>query len=311
MVTYLGGWYHRYNLYAQEIVVAPTLSDSVLTMMATSIQSKAQFPPDPFCFQLFVSDDFADYMNAYFDKIGLDDESINIGDFKDFFGFSPSTMGEPMAFKLFTTQKFSWTWGNPVTDNLGLSYFRSGISSTSHYKSINEYQNATFKYSGATRILTENQIRQVEQYGKFDGMEVDEKNKQIKSIRYDLLKTRGFYQLRNVVSGIQDIFNVYMFVGDASSPRSLYKINNGDDAEADVNVSDSLFLANDTMLFKNEKGDVGSCNLNSVYLPESVQDDIEEIFNNQKINESQRPAYWNKWEMWFNTNLVYQRKHRP
>jgi len=165
---------------------------------------------------------------------------------------------------------------------------------------MNEYQSATFKYSGATRILTENQIRQVEQYGKFDGMEVDEKNKQIKSIRYDLLKTKGFYQLRNVVSGIQDVFNVYMFVGDASSPRSLYKINNGDDSEADVNVSDSLFLANDTMLFKNEKGDVGSCNLNSVYLPESVQNYIAAL-----VKENQRPAYWNKWEMLFNTNLVY------
>ena len=124
-------------------------------------------------------------------------------------------------------------------------------------------------------------MRQVEYDGVFDGMEVDEKTKNIKSIRYDLLKTKGFYQLRNVVSGIQDIFNVYMFVGDASAPRALYATNNETEDGGEVEA-DALFFANDTMLFHNESGDVGSCNLNSVYLPETIQERIEDIYTEQK-----------------------------
>ena len=85
-------------------------------------------------------------------------------------------------------------------------------------------------------------MHQVEYDGVFDGMVVDEKNKQIKSIRYDLMKTKGFYQLRNVVSGIQDIFNVYMFVGDASSPSALYATNNETEDGGEVEA-DALFLA--------------------------------------------------------------------
>lgn len=79
------------------------------------------------------------------------------------------------------------------------------------------------------------------------------------SCNYSVPRTVGFYQLRNTMARVSDSFNTYMFVSDANAPVPLYdvesEINWWNDESKSLEVSNSLFLYADSLLF-NQIGEV-------------------------------------------------------
>lgn len=82
----------------------------------------------------------------------------------------------------------------------------------------------------------------------------------LKSYKYWVPKTVGFYQLRNTFAKLDEPFNTYMFVSDANAPVPVYDIDTSDkddawweDKDNALSVANSLFLGQDYMLFKEIK----------------------------------------------------------
>ena len=122
-----------------------------------------------------------------------------------------------------------------------------------------------------TEVLTEEQMQQLKTNSVIDGMTIDSNQKTLKSCAYHVLKTIGFYKLRNVVASLDVPFNVYTFVSDANAPRPLFTANNS------IELPDSMYMDNDDdFLFDLSKsGAWGGSNLGSVKLPSNMSQTIQ------------------------------------
>ena len=129
--------------------------------------------------------------------------------------------------------------------------------------------NKPFKGMNVTQLLTNSQIRSLEETTRFNGIDYtstyknnDWVNNKFNTCKYYVPKTVGYYQLRNTYCNVTEPFNTYMFVSDANAPTPLYDVavdkENPDDwwnvPENAKKVSDSLFLYSDFNFFN----DIGS-----------------------------------------------------
>ena len=73
-------------------------------------------------------------------------------------------------------------------------------------------------WDGMKKILTEEQVDTLISTKKFPGIEYDGKTK---ALNQDYAQTLGFYELRNVVSSMQDPVNTYVFATNADAPTPV------------------------------------------------------------------------------------------